>query len=157
MIYVSFFGLSGFSFTLPGASAQIILNVATYTGSIWVPQANLKINSYNLSSNMQERIGSIETVYSDSFGTYIFNYSAGSYEFEGEWNGIKNSTKVSVANEPVTLQTLHVGVGSSPPFDFWQWLTNLLSQQFVKNGLMYGGIGFIGLGSILFIIPRKKS
>jgi hypothetical protein len=163
MVYVSVFGLSGFigfPFAQTEPVAQITVDVYAYNGSVWVPQMGVKVWSYNLSSVQGTRVGLIETRYSDSTGMCVYNYAEGAYEFEAEWppdSGIKNSTRLTLGAEPYMIPPWHVGIGPSPPFDFMQWLTDLLNQPYVRNDLMYGGIGFIGLGSILFIIPRKKS
>ena len=98
--------------------------------------------------------GSTSTPMSVPASGYTWSALAvGSYTVYGTYQGTTKQTTVSVVAGPAYAQLVFAG---EPPPDPLKWLKDILNDPMVKNGMLFGGAGLVGIGFVTLVYPKKK-
>jgi hypothetical protein len=79
----------------------------------------------------------------------------GSYTVYGTYQGTTKQVSVSVVAGQTAYAQL-VFAGELPDGDPLKWLKDFLNDPTVKNGMLFGGAAFTGVGFVTLVYPKKK-
>ncbi len=128
----------------PSSSVHIPVTVKIYDGSAWKVAPNYPLTHYWQNNNGEWIL--LESASTGSNGVYDYQGSyLGKHRFTAQYQGQTYSAETPVCSDgeywPLLLQ---LGSGPVPPQYDWQTI------------MLYSGLGVTGIGSILFVYPKRR-